>query len=80
MLKNNLFLKLFLITLSFNIAVSASNDAPFGDILLHHVTNDQSHIYVPIPEIAGIDLSINLHPTEAPKINKQKLIDSSGSL
>ena len=60
MLKNNLFLKLFLITLSFNIAVSASNDAPFGDILLHHVTNDQSHIYVPI-EIAGIDLSITKH-------------------
>ena len=27
-----------------------------------------------------IDLSINLHPTEAPKINKQKLIESSGSL
>ena len=60
MLKNNLFLKLFLITLSFNIVVSASNDAPFGDILLHHVTNDQSHIYVPI-EIGGIDLSITKH-------------------
>ena len=27
-----------------------------------------------------IDLSINLHPTEAPNINKQKLILSLGSL
>ena len=54
---NSLFLKISLIILSFNILISASNDAPFGDILLHHVTNDQSHIYVPI-EIGGIDLSI----------------------
>ena len=57
---NSLFLKISLIILSFNILISASNDAPFGDILLHHVTNDQSHIYVPI-EIGGIDLSITKH-------------------
>ena len=40
--KNNLLLKAFLIILAFNILMPADKDAPFGDILLHHVTNDQS--------------------------------------
>ena len=58
--KNNLFLKVFLTILCFNIIISASNDAPFGDILLHHVTNDQSYVYIPI-EVGGLDLSITKH-------------------
>ena len=60
MLKNNLFLKILIVTLSLNLVVSADNDAPFGDVLLHHVTNDQSTVYLPI-EIGGIDLSITKH-------------------
>ena len=55
--KNNLFLRFLLISFSFNILTSADNDAPFGDVLLHHVTNDKSHVYIPL-EIGGIDLSI----------------------
>ena len=60
--KNNLFLTILFISLSLNISFSADNDAPFGDILLHHVTNDTSEkgIYIPI-EIGGIDLSITKH-------------------
>ena len=58
--KNNLFLTILFISLSLNISFSADNDAPFGDILLHHVTNDNSHVYIPI-EIGGIDLSITKH-------------------
>jgi len=58
--KNNLFLTILFISLSFNIFIPADNDAPFGDILLHHVTNDNSHVYIPI-EIGGIDLSITKH-------------------
>ena len=38
----------------------ADKDAPFGDILLHHVTNDQNQAYIPI-EIGGLDLSITKH-------------------
>ena len=58
--KNNLFLAILFISLSLNIFIPADNDAPFGDILLHHVTNDNSHVYIPI-EIGGIDLSITKH-------------------
>ena len=58
--KNNLFLRFLLISLSFNILTSADNDAPFGDVLLHHVTNDKSHVYIPL-EIGGVDLSITKH-------------------
>ena len=58
--KNNLFLRVLLISLCFNILTPADNDAPFGDVLLHHVTNDKSHVYIPL-EIGGIDLSITKH-------------------
>ena len=58
--KDNLVFKILLLSLFFNILMPADNDAPFGDVLLHHVTNDQSTVYVPI-EIGGIDLSITKH-------------------
>ena len=44
--KNNLLLKVFLITISLNILTPADNDIPFGDILLHHVTNDSQERYI----------------------------------
>ena len=37
-----------------------STPPPFGDIVLHHVTNDANHIYYPI-HLLGIDLSITKH-------------------
>ena len=46
--KNNLFLRFLLISLCFNILMPADNDAPFGDVLLHHVTNDKLHIRFPV--------------------------------
>ena len=60
MLQKRYFIKFFLIALSLGVIFSADNDAPFGDILLHHVTNDNSYVYVPI-EIGGLDLSITKH-------------------
>ena len=58
--KNNLFLRFLLFSLCFSILAAADNDAPFGDVLLHHVTNDKSHVYIPI-DIGGVDLSVTKH-------------------
>ena len=55
--KNNLLLKIFLITISLNILMPADN---FGNILLHHVTNNPNEVYLPI-EIGDLDLSITKH-------------------
>ena len=60
MLQKRYFIKLFLIAFSLGVIFSADNDAAFGDILLHHVTNDNSYVYIPI-EIGGLDLSITKH-------------------
>lgn len=60
MLQNKYVIKFFLITFFLGVIFSADNDAAFGEILLHHVTNDNSYVYVPI-EIGGLDLSITKH-------------------
>ena len=50
--KNNLFLTILFISLLLNISIPADNDAPFGDILLHHVmdqnTNITNHLIVQV--------------------------------
>ena len=56
--KNNLLLKILLITISLNILMPAGED--FGNILLHHVTNNPNEVYLPI-EIGDLDLSITKH-------------------
>ena len=39
----------------------SSNATPaFGDVVLHHVTNDSNHVYYPF-HLFGIDLSITKH-------------------
>ena len=39
----------------------SSNATPaFGDVVLHHVTNDANHVYYSI-HLLGIDLSITKH-------------------
>ena len=60
MLKNNAFLNILLLCLSLNIFLPADNDAPFGDILLHHVTNDQSEVYIDL-DFGFIDMSVTKH-------------------
>ena len=40
--------------------MAGNSGGSFGDIILHHVTNDPSHIYFPI-HILGMDLSITKH-------------------
>ena len=61
--KNNLLLIIpaFIIIILVYFSMVPDNDkVPFGSTLLHHVTNDQSHVYIPI-EIGGLDLSITKH-------------------
>ena len=60
--KNNLLLKAFLIILAFNILIPADKHEPFGDTLLHHVTNDTSEkgVYLDL-DFGFIDLSITKH-------------------
>ncbi|MAV65309.1 MAG: ATP synthase F0 subunit A [Candidatus Marinimicrobia bacterium] len=88
----NLIFKFFILIITFNIGFNADNNAPFGDVLLHHVTNDTSEnycensdgkklsniqnrseclsiqgnewkggVYLKIPKIFGVDLSITKH-------------------
>ena len=40
--------------------MSVETNESFGDIVLHHVTNDSNYIYYPI-NLFGIDLSITKH-------------------
>jgi F-type H+-transporting ATPase subunit a len=39
---------------------NSENTTSFGDIVLHHVTNDSNHVYYPF-HVFGIDLSITKH-------------------
>ena len=61
--KNNLLLIIIAamsIAITFIFKQPKSDPDSFGGELLHHVTNDNSHIYIPI-EIGGLDLSITKH-------------------
>ena len=61
--KNNLLLIVLAvasIALAFIFKNPKADPSSFGNELLHHVTNDNSHIYIPI-EIGGLDLSITKH-------------------
>tara|TARA_B100001245_G_C22837333_1_gene402574 strand:- start:365 stop:1174 length:810 start_codon:yes stop_codon:yes gene_type:complete len=40
--------------------MSANQNESFGDILLHHVTNDLNYIYLPL-HLFGVDISITKH-------------------
>ena len=40
--------------------MAGNHGESFGDIILHHVTNDLNHIYFPI-HLFGIDVSITKH-------------------
>ena len=60
MLKKSRFSFFIVLTiLLFGISFPSSEES-FGNILLHHVTNDKSEVYIPI-EIGGLDLSITKH-------------------
>ena len=60
--KNNLLLIFLAITSIVLVFIFKQPKAPgsFGAELLHHVTNDNAQVYLPI-EIAGLDLSITKH-------------------
>ena len=61
--KNNLLLivlAFIIIILVYFLMIPDDHKVSFGNTLLHHVTNDQSHVYIPI-EIGGLDLSITKH-------------------
>ena len=60
MLRNNSFLKILLFSLSLNVFLAADNNAPFGDILLHHVTNDKSVVYIDL-DFGFVDMSVTKH-------------------
>ena len=60
MLRNNSFLKILLFSLSLNVFLPADNNAPFGDILLHHVTNDKSVVYIDL-DFGFVDMSVTKH-------------------
>ena len=60
MLKKSNLPLIFLIATMVSFVISSNEDDYFGDVLLHHVTNDQNQTYIPI-EIGGIDLSITKH-------------------
>ena len=63
MLKKSNLPLIFLIATMVSFVISSNEDASFGDILLHHVTNDQSKTtgeYLNL-EIGSLNLSITKH-------------------